>query len=44
VNTILSLATAIEVNWLRELYPEDMESDLHVQSTPKPSGCKPRSW
>jgi len=31
VNTILSLATAIEVNWLRELYPEDMESDLHVQ-------------
>jgi len=31
VNTILSLATAIEVEWLRELYPEDMESDLHVQ-------------
>jgi ATP-dependent helicase HrpB len=31
VNTILSLATAIEVDWLRELYPEDMESDLHVQ-------------
>jgi len=31
VNTILSLVTAIEVDWLRELYPEDMESDLHVQ-------------
>jgi ATP-dependent helicase HrpB len=31
VNTILSLATAIEVDWLRKLYPEDMESDLHVQ-------------
>ena len=31
VNTILSLATAIEVDWLRELYPEDMESSLYVQ-------------
>ena len=31
VNTILSLATAVEVDWLRELYPEDMESNLHVQ-------------
>jgi ATP-dependent helicase HrpB len=31
VNTILSLATAIEVDWLRELYPEDMESNLHVE-------------
>jgi ATP-dependent helicase HrpB len=31
VNTILSLATAIEADWLRELYPEDMESELHVQ-------------
>jgi ATP-dependent helicase HrpB len=31
VNTILSLATAIEVDWLRELYPEDMEFDLHFQ-------------
>ena len=31
VNTILSLATAIEVDWLRELYPGDMESSLHVQ-------------
>jgi ATP-dependent helicase HrpB len=31
VNTILSLATAIEVDWLRELYPEDLESSLHVQ-------------
>ena len=31
VNTILSLATAIEADWLRELYPEDMEFDLHVE-------------
>jgi ATP-dependent helicase HrpB len=31
VNTILSLATAIEADWLNELFPEDMESDLHVQ-------------
>ncbi|HTY88123.1 MAG TPA: ATP-dependent helicase C-terminal domain-containing protein [Candidatus Acidoferrum sp.] len=31
VNTILSLATAIEADWLRELFPEDMKSDLHVE-------------
>jgi len=31
VNTILSLATAIEQDWLRELFPEDMTSDLHVE-------------
>jgi ATP-dependent helicase HrpB len=31
MNTILSLATAIEMEWLRELFPDDMESDLHVQ-------------
>ncbi len=31
MNTILSLATAIESDWLRELFPEDIESDLHVQ-------------
>jgi len=31
VNTILSLATAIEADWLRELFPGDMESQLHVQ-------------
>ena len=31
VNTILSLATAIEVDWLRELYPDDITSDLRVQ-------------
>jgi ATP-dependent helicase HrpB len=31
VNTILSLATAIETGWLRELFPEDLESDVHVQ-------------
>jgi ATP-dependent helicase HrpB len=31
VNTILSLATAIEPAWLQELFPADMESDLRVQ-------------
>jgi ATP-dependent helicase HrpB len=31
VNTILSLATAIESDWLRELFPDDIKSDLHVQ-------------
>jgi len=31
VNTILSLATAIETDWLRELFPGDIKSDLHVQ-------------
>jgi ATP-dependent helicase HrpB len=31
VNTILSLATAIEPAWLTELFPGDMESDLRVQ-------------
>ncbi len=31
VNTLLSLATAIEADWLRELFPDDIKSDLHVQ-------------
>jgi ATP-dependent helicase HrpB len=31
VNTILSLATAIETDWLRELFLDDIKSDLHVQ-------------
>ncbi|HVU07751.1 MAG TPA: ATP-dependent helicase HrpB [Verrucomicrobiae bacterium] len=31
MNTILSLATAIETDWLRELFPDDLKSDLHVQ-------------
>jgi ATP-dependent helicase HrpB len=31
VNTIFSLATAIETGWLQELFPEDMKSELHVQ-------------
>ena len=31
VSTILSLATAIETSWLRELFPEDIQSDVHVQ-------------
>jgi ATP-dependent helicase HrpB len=34
VNTILSLATAIEPAWLTELFPEDLESDLRVQFDP----------
>jgi ATP-dependent helicase HrpB len=34
VRTILSLATAIEVEWLRELFPEDIEGDLKVQFDP----------
>jgi ATP-dependent helicase HrpB len=35
VNTILSLATAIEAEWLGELFPEDMQSDLHVEYDPQ---------
>lgn len=31
VNTILSLATAIEIGWLRELFPGDISSELRVQ-------------
>jgi ATP-dependent helicase HrpB len=31
VNTLLSLATAIEQDWLRELFPDDLKSELHVQ-------------
>ena len=31
VNTILSLATAIDAAWLREYFPGDIESDLRVQ-------------
>ena len=31
VNTILSLATAIEVEWLKELFPADIKSDVQVQ-------------
>ena len=31
VNTIFSLATAIELDWLRELFPEAMASDLRVE-------------
>ncbi len=31
VNTLLSLATAVEAEWLRELFPEDLKSELHVQ-------------
>jgi ATP-dependent helicase HrpB len=31
VRTILSLATAIESDWLRELFPEDIQGDLKVQ-------------
>jgi ATP-dependent helicase HrpB len=35
VNTILSLATAIESEWLKELFPADIKSDLHVQFDPR---------
>jgi len=31
VNTILSLCTAIEADWLRELFPEDIKSEVQVQ-------------
>jgi ATP-dependent helicase HrpB len=31
MNTILSLATAIETDWLCKLFPEDIKFDLHVQ-------------
>ena len=31
VNTILSLGTAIDADWLRELFPDDIKSDLHVE-------------
>jgi ATP-dependent helicase HrpB len=34
VRTILSLATAIEADWLRELFPGDIEGDLKVQFDP----------
>ena len=34
VRTILSLATAIESQWLRELFPDDIEADLKVQFDP----------
>ncbi len=35
VNTILSLATAIETDWLKELFPEDIKSDVQVQFDPR---------
>ena len=31
VSTILSLATAVETGWLRELFPDDISSELRVQ-------------
>lgn len=34
VRTILSLATAIQAEWLRELFPEDIQGDLKVQFDP----------
>jgi len=33
VNTILSLATAIETDWLRELVSDDIKSDFMSSST-----------
>ena len=44
MNTILSLATAIEAAWLRELFPDDMESDLRVEfDAQQPSAFRPPS-
>ncbi len=34
VRTILSLATAIEADWLRELFPDDIDAELKVQFDP----------
>ncbi|MCL5098140.1 MAG: helicase, partial [Candidatus Omnitrophica bacterium] len=34
VNTLLSLATVIEADWLRELFPEDMQSEMRVAYDP----------
>jgi ATP-dependent helicase HrpB len=34
LNTILSLATAIEANWLREFFPDDIETELKAQFDP----------
>jgi ATP-dependent helicase HrpB len=31
VNTILSLATGISLEWLRELFPNDIQSGIHVE-------------
>jgi ATP-dependent helicase HrpB len=31
VNTILSLATAIETDWLRELFPDDLKREVRVE-------------
>lgn len=31
LNTLLSLATAIEPDWLKELFPDDIKSEVHVQ-------------
>jgi len=34
VRTIISLATAIEAEWLRELFPEDIQGEMKVQFDP----------
>ncbi|MCC6823060.1 MAG: ATP-dependent helicase HrpB [Verrucomicrobia subdivision 3 bacterium] len=31
LNTLLSLATAIEVDWLQELFPDDIKREVHVE-------------
>jgi ATP-dependent helicase HrpB len=31
VNTVLSLATVIELDWLREIFPQDVRSELRVE-------------
>ena len=30
MNTLLSLATAIQIDWLRELFPQDLQSEIRV--------------
>ena len=34
LNTLLSLATAIQVEWLRELFPDDIRSEIQVAFDP----------
>jgi ATP-dependent helicase HrpB len=35
VNTLLSVATAIEADWLRELFPADLKSEIRVEWDPQ---------
>ena len=31
LNTVISLATAVDISWLRELFPSDLKSEVQVQ-------------